>query len=653
MSVYQVYPKYKDSGIEWLGQVPEGWQIKKIKRTSYLKGRVGWKGLTSSEYMDDGYAYLVTGTDFQTQFIGWAQCACVNKDRYDDDPFIQLKNGDLLITKDGTIGKLALVKDINKPACLNSGIFLIRPISSYITHFMYWVLQSNSFLSFCNIYTQGSTILHLYQNVFEEFFFPAPSVPEQSIIAAFLDHETAHIDAIISKQQQLIKLLREKRQALISHAVTKGLNPDAPMKDSGVEWLGEVPADWKIGTVGKGYAVVLGKMLQPEQRHLDERQVPYLKALHVNWEHLLCTDLPKMWATTEEIKTFSVSVGDMLVCEGGEVGRATLIDTTLTCECIIQNALHRVQAKEYGLLPYLLRILQTVSYVGWFEILCNKATIAHFTREKFVALACPYSSISEQQSIADFLDRETAKIDTLIAKTQHAIELAQERRAALISAAATGKICVTQSQSVSKPFSKSREYFQKVVLAAEITSQLHQEKTFGRVKLQKILYLSEYHARLPFQYSEYQRYAAGPHDPKVLYSIEAQMKKQKWFDAKLREDGYGKQYIPLERHNAYKQYYERYFTDRHNLIQRIIDLLRQQDTRFCEVVATIYGVWNDFLLEGKRPTDGEIFHEARTNWDPKKQAIPENLWSRALGWMREHEITPVGWGEPTVHRQTS
>lgn len=103
------YRHYTDTEIVWLGEIPNHWRTGRIKTTTYLKGRVGWKGLTSEEYLENGYAYLVTGTDFKGKFIAWASCHCIDETRYEDDPFIQLKNGDLLITKDGTVGKLALV----------------------------------------------------------------------------------------------------------------------------------------------------------------------------------------------------------------------------------------------------------------------------------------------------------------------------------------------------------------------------------------------------------------------------------------------------------------------------------------------------------------------------------------------------------------
>ena len=210
----------KDSGVEWIGKIPEYWTSKKIKHTSYVKGRVGWKGLTSEEYMSEGYAYLVTGQDFRYQEIDWSSCYCVDKSRYDDDPYIQLRNGDLLITKDGTIGKLAIVENLEKPACLNSGIFLVRPINSYTSHFLFWVLRSKTFSSFYDLRSMGSTIQHLYQNVFDNFSFPIPPIEEQNGIVHYLNSQTIKIDSLISNLYEMIGLLKDHRTSLISAAMT-------------------------------------------------------------------------------------------------------------------------------------------------------------------------------------------------------------------------------------------------------------------------------------------------------------------------------------------------------------------------------------------------------------------------------------------------
>jgi len=219
------YPAYKPSGVEWLGDLPEHWDVKKVSHTTYVKGRIGWQGLTADEFIDEG-PYCVTGTDFSNGKVNWGICYHVSEERYREDPYICLKEGDLLITKDGTIGKTAVVSALNDKATLNSGIFLTRPIKDdYITIFMYWLLNSKVFTDFIELTKTGTTISHLYQNVFVRFAFPLPTFSEQQTIAAFLDCETGRIDTLVEKKYRLIELLREKRSALISHAVTKGIDP--------------------------------------------------------------------------------------------------------------------------------------------------------------------------------------------------------------------------------------------------------------------------------------------------------------------------------------------------------------------------------------------------------------------------------------------
>ncbi len=210
----------KNSNVKWIGEIPENWPTMKIKHTSYVKGRVGWKGLTSEEYKEDGYAYLVTGQDFQSKRIVWNSCYFVDKNRYDDDPYIQLRNGDLLITKDGTIGKLAIVNELERPACLNSGIFLVRSFNYYVTDFLFWILSSKVFSNFYILRSFGSTIQHMYQNVFEDFVFPVPPIDEQKRIVWYLDGKVEKIDKIISIEENMIQLLKEYKTSLITQAVT-------------------------------------------------------------------------------------------------------------------------------------------------------------------------------------------------------------------------------------------------------------------------------------------------------------------------------------------------------------------------------------------------------------------------------------------------
>lgn len=207
-------------------------------------------------------------------------------------------------------------------------------------------------------------------------------------------------------------------------------------KPSGVEWLGEIPEPWDILGCKFGYSIQLGKMLQNDPQTVKDELVPYLKAFHVNWEKVKASDLPEMWASPGDIRKYSVREGDLLVCEGGEGGRAGILkDPPL--KCIIQNALHRVRPRKDNDNQFLMYLLEVVSHRGWFDILCNKATIAHFTAEKFGWLSIILPPSYEQRTIAAFLDRETARIDALMEKKQRQIELLKEKRAALISHAVT------------------------------------------------------------------------------------------------------------------------------------------------------------------------------------------------------------------------
>ncbi|WP_052761085.1 restriction endonuclease subunit S [Sedimenticola thiotaurini] len=202
-------------------------------------------------------------------------------------------------------------------------------------------------------------------------------------------------------------------------------------KESGVQWLGRVPGHWGVKSARFDYAIQLGKMLQPEASSLSDQETPYLKAQHVQWESVRTTDSPTMWASQSDRNKYGVCDGDLLVCEGGDVGRAGIVRNPPDAT-IIQNALHRVRSRNADL-RYLMFVLEHAASQNWFEILCNRSTIAHFTGEKFGALQVPAPPLPEQTAIADFLDRETGRIDTLVAKKRRLVALLKEKRTALIS----------------------------------------------------------------------------------------------------------------------------------------------------------------------------------------------------------------------------
>ena len=194
------------------------WVKINLAKNSRLKARIGWQGLTTAEYLDEGYSYLITGTDFKDGRINWNGCHCVNYDRYVQDPNIQVSNGDLLLTKDGTIGKVAYISDLNRPATLNSGVFVVKPITdAYTAHFMFYVLESSVFKEFLQQLSAGSTINHLYQKDLVKFdLYVPPTTEEQEAIIGIL----CDMDLDIYKLEEKLSKYQKIKQGMMDELLT-------------------------------------------------------------------------------------------------------------------------------------------------------------------------------------------------------------------------------------------------------------------------------------------------------------------------------------------------------------------------------------------------------------------------------------------------
>ncbi len=207
-------------------------------------------------------------------------------------------------------------------------------------------------------------------------------------------------------------------------------------RESGVDWLGPIPSHWGLAALKRGYSVVLGKMLQPEARDETDVLKPYLRAANIKWEGVEETDIKEMWFSKDELSGLRLVQGDLLISEGGDVGRSAIWNNIIG-ECYFQNSVNRVRPNEGNSSRYLYYWMSVIKDKGYVDVMCNKSTIAHFTAEKVAAVPVPFPPSREQESIASFLDRETAKIDGLIADQQRLIKLLAEKRQAVISQAVT------------------------------------------------------------------------------------------------------------------------------------------------------------------------------------------------------------------------
>lgn len=414
------YDKYKDSGVEWIGMVPAHWEIRRLKTDTYLKGRIGWNGLRADEFKEESYAYLVTGQDFTGPIIEWSKCYQIDKQRYDEDPFIQLENGDILITKDGTIGKISKVSNMDKPACLNSGVFVMKQKSSnlFTQGYLYWLLSSTLLKEYNQYTSTGTTILHLYQNVFENMPLSIPPLSEQQSIATYLDKKCADIDKVISTQQRRIELLQELKQSTITHAVTHGLDPNVKMKDSGVEWIGMVPEHWEIKRMRFLCKMETGN--KDTINKVDDGLYPFF------------VRSPKI----EKINTYSFE-GESILMAGDGIGAGKVIH--------YYNGRFDYHQRVYNFHDY----KEIKTKLAYYYIQANfkyiieeggaKNTVDSVRLPWLKDFPVCISSQKEQDDILKFIELNYQKYDSSISKAQREIDLLQEYKQSLITEVVTGK----------------------------------------------------------------------------------------------------------------------------------------------------------------------------------------------------------------------
>ncbi len=415
----------KDSGVEWIGEIPKHWKTLKLKYASWLKGRIGWQGLKSTEYTDEG-AYLITGTDFENGRINWDTCAHITIERFNEDSDIHIQEGDLLITKDGTIGKVAIARNCPTMVSLNSGVMLIRNIRNhkYYDKYLYYVLNSNQFFKWYELSQNGaSTIRHLYQEQFYNFCFTYPPLPEQEAIASYLDEKCAAIDEIIAEAKATIDEYKSWKASVIFEAVTKGLDKNAEMKDSGVEWIGRIPRHWLVSRI-KNECLNLDYLREPisaENRINNNRLYDYYGASGI----------------IDKIDDYNVDDTVLLIGEDGAnlVYRNLPLVYRASGKFWVNNHAHILKVKpknDYSFMAYMLEAGDYTNYI-------TGSAQPKLTQSNLMRFPIPVPPLPEQQSIAAYLDEKCAAIDGVIAEKEALIGELEGYKKSLIFETVTGK----------------------------------------------------------------------------------------------------------------------------------------------------------------------------------------------------------------------
>lgn len=410
------YDKYKDSGIEWLGEIPEHWSPIAMKYYFYMKGRIGWQGLKADEFKSAG-PYLVTGSDFENGKVVWERCYHITEERYNEAPEIHVKQGDLLITKDGTIGKLAYIDEKPDKVSLNSHLLILRPNTDQIMNkFVYWALQADNFIYYTGLSQNGSIMASLSQEKIGNYTFALPTVNEQAIIASYLDDKVSKIDAAIAEKESMIEDLQNYRKSVITKAVTHGLNPDVPMKDSGVDKFNEIPTHWEESKLKYIASINSGTSLSSEKLTKE--------GMYEVYGGNGCIGLTSEYNT----KAPAIIIGRV----GALCGNVHLIDSP---KWVTDNALVLTLKKNfsYKFISYFLKAYDL-------NTLNSSNAQPLITGSKVLDVVIPLPKCKEQEEIVKYLDTKISNIEFCISKTKSQIEDLKAYKSSVITEAVTGKI---------------------------------------------------------------------------------------------------------------------------------------------------------------------------------------------------------------------
>lgn len=440
---WRSYPKYKLSGVEWLGEVPDGWRVKRLKHVSQLYGRIGFRGYTTGDIVDElEGAISLSPSNMIDGRISLDKCTYISWDKYNESPEIKVEVGDSILVKTGsTLGKTALVEELSYPMTINPQLAIFKNIQCNRKFFSRY-LRSSYIQHKVDLSNTGGTIPTMTQETIGNYAISIPPLQEQQNIADFLDRETGRIDALIEKKERLVELLKEKRTTLISRAVSKGLNPYAKMKDSSIEWLGEVPEHWEV----KRLKFLLDEPMKygaNEVAELEDPEQPrYIRITDVNENGSLRNDTFK--SLPEDIaQPYLLKEGDLLFARSGATVGKTFLYIKSWGRAAYAGYLIRARIAPAKMLPkFAAYFARTDNYWSWLRRSFIQATIQNVSAEKYACLVCPAPPLEEQTQVIEYLNTETGRIDRLIDKMTESITKLREYRTALISAAVTGKIDV-------------------------------------------------------------------------------------------------------------------------------------------------------------------------------------------------------------------
>lgn len=628
----------KDSGIEWIGDIPKNWNMSKI----------GSLYTQRNEKVSDK-EYRPLSVTMQGVLPQLASAAKTD----DGDNRKLVRVGDFAInSRSDRRGSCGISPLDGSVSLIN---IILTPRTTMHPGYYDWLFHTTLFAD--EFYKWGHGIVaDLWTTRWQEMksiCVPVPEYAEQKRISEFLNSECAEIDAVLEKTRASIDEYKKLKQTVITQAVTKGIRGGRPMKDSGESFLHKVPVGWTNSKIK--YCAIFSPLCNTS--HLTEDSI-------VTFTPMECI---KNGYFENREAVFASMNSSYTQYQEGDIVFAKVTPCFENGNIAIMQGL----SFEFGFGSSELFVLRPKS-------INTKFLFYYLQNDIFKQYACAtmtgtgglkrvspsfvrnfpifLPSDSEQADIAEYLDYKSKEIDLLISKKQQYLTEIENYKKSLIYEYATGKKecpAINQNDDVSNaypyfpaPVHASSPRFAQAVLMSKILEE--SSKGMGRVKLEKTLFTIENHIGFNFD-TEYLREAAGPLDASIYECEKIITRRNKWFS--MKTSSYGVSYAPTNDVDKYKKYYAKYFSEYNSEIERIIDVFRNYTTEQAEIIATLFAAWNDAIIDKKQFTDDDIVDDVLNNWHESKRRFPRQVWLRAMNEIRKNHIIPKGYGKHTVMKE--
>lgn len=608
----------KDSGVAWIGAVPNSWNINSL---SQLFVQVKNK---NSNLQETNLLSLSYGKIKRKNIESSTGLLPESFDGYNiiekDDIVLRLTD----LQNDQTSLRVGLAEE---RGIITSAYLTIRKQAEISAQYLFYYLYSFDISK--GFYGMGGGVRQgLNWDGVKWLKVLVPPFDEQERIAIYLSQKCAEIDTVIDKTRTSIEEYKKLKQAIITQAVTKGIQGDRPMKESGIEWIGNIPAGWALLKIGNLYS-------QRSEKVSDKDYAP----LSVTMQGIV-PQLATAAKTDDGENRKLVKAGDFVINSRSDRrgscgisnydGSVSLINIVLTPRTIMHP----------GYYNWLFHTaLFADEFYKWGHGIVDDLWTTRWQEMKFIYVPVP--PVKEQQEIANYLSNRVDEINTLIQKKERFLVELESYKKSLIYEYVTGKKEVLQILSQSAiTFVDAR-----ALLVCRIIELL---KPKGRIHLMKALYTVDCLLDLN-DITQYQRQKHGPYDIRIT-EYEKILVQNGWV---MIKDGFPVEYTLTKIFETYRKSYQANFGDVDGEVQRICAFLKPMKTSKAERVATLLAAWNDFLIDGILPTDQQLVQEVRSNWTPNKANSLESTWLGTLAEMKAHQIIPLGHGKHTVHMQDS